>query len=181
MRAALSALLAALTEGAGGDAGRVLAEAAEGSWRPEALRAWGDRVRALLGGDPRVAGAVAAAMERHAPGSADAWYGGDHSDFRGGVFLREVVGVQVVVQQGGAATAPEALASLPPRPGGFTGREQETAELLRALDFTRATLGTTSAWHCERLARQHRRSRLMSALATCTGLSATLTGRARRG
>ncbi|MFJ3776661.1 tetratricopeptide repeat protein [Streptomyces sp. NPDC090075] len=142
MRAALSALLAALTEGAGGDAGRVLAEAAEGSGRPEALRAWGDRVRALLGGDPRVAGAVAAAMERHAPGSADAWYGRDHSDFRGGVFLREVVGVQVVVQQGGAAAAPEALASLPPRPGGFTGREQETAELLRALDDSAAVLVT---------------------------------------
>lgn len=38
MRAALSALQAALAEGAGGDAGRALAEAADGSGRPEALR-----------------------------------------------------------------------------------------------------------------------------------------------
>ncbi|MEU9158336.1 tetratricopeptide repeat protein [Streptomyces sp. NPDC048417] len=140
MRAALSALLAALAEGAGGDAGRVLAEAADGSGRPEALPDWGDRVAELLGGDPRVAGAVAAAMERSAPGSAADWYDGDHSDFRGGVFLREVVGVQVVIQQG--AAAPEALASLPPRPGGFTGREEETAELLRALDDSAAVLVT---------------------------------------
>ncbi|MFD7767117.1 tetratricopeptide repeat protein, partial [Streptomyces sp. NPDC059787] len=72
-------------------------------------------------------------MERFAPGSGTAWYDGDHSDFRGGAFLREAVGVQVVIQQGGAAD-PEALAGLPPRPGGFTGREQETRELLRALD-----------------------------------------------
>ncbi|MER5530321.1 tetratricopeptide repeat protein, partial [Streptomyces sp. NPDC002677] len=141
MRAALSALLAALAEGAGGDAGQALAAAADGSGRPEALRDWGDRVAELLGGDPRVAGAVADAMERYAPGSAAAWYGGDHSDFRGGVFLREVVGVQVVIQQGGGA-APEALASLPPRPGGFTGREEETAELLRALDDSAAVLVT---------------------------------------
>ncbi|MFD3590204.1 tetratricopeptide repeat protein [Streptomyces sp. NPDC058683] len=140
MRAALSALLAALAEGAGGGAGQALAEAADGSGRPEALRDWGDRVAELLGGDPMVAGAVAAAMERYAPGSAADWYGGDHSDFRGGVFLREVVGVQVVIQQG--AAAPEALASLPPRPGGFTGREEETAELLRALDDSAAVLVT---------------------------------------
>ncbi|MEU6195742.1 tetratricopeptide repeat protein [Streptomyces sp. NPDC047061] len=141
MRAALSALLAALAEGAGGDAGRVLAEAVDGSGRrPEELRTWGDRVAELLGGDPGVAGAVAAAMERYAPGSAAAWYGGDHSDFRGGVFLREVVGVQVVIQGGGAA--PEALSSLPPRPGGFTGREGETAELLGALDDSAAVLVT---------------------------------------
>ncbi|MFD4605318.1 ATP-binding protein [Streptomyces sp. NPDC058464] len=143
MREALSALLTALAEGAGGDAGRVLAEAVDGSVRrPEALRAWGDRVAELLGGDPGVAGAVAAAMERHVPGSAAAWYGGDHSDFRGGVFLREVVGVQVVILQGGGAAAPEALASLPPRPAGFTGREEETAELLRALDGSAAVLAT---------------------------------------
>ncbi|MER5218026.1 ATP-binding protein [Streptomyces sp. NPDC002838] len=44
-----------------------------------------------------------------------------------------MVGVQVVIQQGGAAV-PEALAALPPRSGGFTGREDETAALLRALD-----------------------------------------------
>jgi hypothetical protein len=72
-------------------------------------------------------------MERHAPGSGKAWYGGDHTDFRGGLFLREVVGFQVVIQQSGAA-APEAMASLPPRPGGFTGRGDETDALLRALD-----------------------------------------------
>ncbi|RPE40605.1 tetratricopeptide (TPR) repeat protein [Streptomyces sp. Ag109_O5-1] len=142
MRAALSALLAALAEGAGGDAGRVLAEAANDSRRPEALQAWGDRVAELLGGDPRVAGAVAAAMERYVPGSAATWYGGDHSDFRGGVFLREVVGVQVVIQQSGGPAAPEALASLPPRPGGFTGRKDETSELLRALDDSAAVLVT---------------------------------------
>jgi tetratricopeptide (TPR) repeat protein len=66
-------------------------------------------------------------------GAAVSWYDGDHADFRGGVFLREVVGVQVVIQRGGGAV-PEALAGLPPRPAGFTGRESETAALLRALD-----------------------------------------------
>ncbi|WSV18644.1 tetratricopeptide repeat protein [Streptomyces prunicolor] len=85
----------------------------------------------LLSADPDgAAGAVARAM---GSGSAASWYDGDHADFRGGVFLREVVGVQVVIQRGGAAV-PEALAGLPPRPGGFTGREGETAALLRALD-----------------------------------------------
>ncbi|MGV9450315.1 tetratricopeptide repeat protein [Streptomyces sp. NPDC003635] len=147
-----AALLAALAEGAGGEAGRrvlddlavvlgldpgasaqVLAEAAERPGRQEAVRGWGERVAELLGGDERVAVAVKDAMERHAPGSGVAWYDGDHSDFRGGVFLREVVGVQVVVQQSGAA-APEAMASLPPRPGGFTGRSGETEALLQALD-----------------------------------------------
>ncbi|MGV9915154.1 tetratricopeptide repeat protein [Streptomyces tendae] len=88
----------------------------------------------LLAAEPSgVAGAVARAMERSAPGSGASWYGGDHADFRGGVFLREVIGVQVVVQEGGAAV-PEAMAGLPPRPGGFTGRERETEDLLRALD-----------------------------------------------
>ena len=148
-----AALLAALAEGAGGDAGRrmveelarasgldtgvsaqVLAEVAGRPDRRDAVRAWGDRVADLLAADPRIAGAVAAAMERHAPGSGKAWYGGDHTDFRGGLFLREVVGVQVVIQHSGAAAAPEALASLPPRPGGFTGRGDETDALLRALD-----------------------------------------------
>ncbi|MEU9070122.1 tetratricopeptide repeat protein [Streptomyces sp. NPDC048109] len=87
----------------------------------------------LAAEQPGVAGAVARAMERSAPGSGASWYGGDHADFRGGVFLREVIGVQVVVQEGGAAV-PEAMAGLPPRPGGFTGRERETKDLLRALD-----------------------------------------------
>ncbi|MER6342660.1 tetratricopeptide repeat protein [Streptomyces tendae] len=88
----------------------------------------------LLAAEPSgVAGAVARAMERSAPGSGASWYGGDHADFRGGVFLREVIGVQVVIQEG-AAAGPEAMAGLPPRPGGFTGRDRETADLLRALD-----------------------------------------------
>ncbi|MER6625410.1 tetratricopeptide repeat protein [Streptomyces sp. NPDC000931] len=148
-----AALLAALAEGAGGDGGRRaverlaravgldagapagdIAEAAQDPERREAVREWGETVADLLAADPRgVAGAVARAMERSAPGSGMSWYDGDHSDFRGGVFLREVVGVQVVIQQGGAAV-PEAMAGLPPRPGGFTGREQETEDLLRALD-----------------------------------------------
>ncbi|MER7485008.1 tetratricopeptide repeat protein, partial [Streptomyces sp. NPDC126497] len=148
-----AALLAALAEGAGGDGGRraverlaravgldtgasarEIAEAAEGPARREAVREWGETVADLLAADPRgVAGAVARAMERSAPGSGTSWYDGDHTDFRGGVFLREVVGVQVVIQQGGAAV-PEAMAGLPPRPGGFTGRERETEDLLLALD-----------------------------------------------
>lgn len=158
-----AALLAALAEGAGGDAGRrvledlaaavgvdpeapaqVLAEAAQRPGRQDAVRGWGERVATLLGGDEQVAAAVKEAMERHAPGSGAAWYDGDHSDFRGGVFLREVVGVQVVVQQSGAA-APEAMASLPPRPGGFTGRGQETEALLRALDPATDTRSPDSA------------------------------------
>ncbi|MFF5256646.1 tetratricopeptide repeat protein [Streptomyces leeuwenhoekii] len=147
-----AALLAALAGGAGGDAGRKaveelaravgldagtpvreLARAAEDPARRDAVRAWGERLAGLLGGEPGVAGAVAQAMEEHAPGSTAAWYRGDHTDFRGGVFLREAVGVQIVIQSGGAA-APEALAGLPPRPGGFTGRIAETDALLAALD-----------------------------------------------
>jgi tetratricopeptide (TPR) repeat protein len=155
-----AALLAALAEGAGGDGGRRaveelaravgldagasardIAEAAQDPARREAVREWGEAVAGLLAADPRgVAGAVARAMERSAPGSGMSWYDGDHSDFRGGVFLREVVGVQVVIQRGGAAV-PEAMAGLPPRPGGFTGRERETEDLLRALD----PAGTQSA------------------------------------
>ncbi|CAM5578869.1 tetratricopeptide repeat protein [Streptomyces fumanus] len=155
-----TAFLAALAEGAGGEPGRraadelarllglgpgasarALAEAATDPDRAETVRVWGDGVRALLAADPQVAGAVAAAMERHAPGSGTGWYDGDHTDFRGGVFLREVIGVQVVVQRGGAA-APEALASLPPRPGGFAGRDDDTAGLLRALDPNTPDPGT---------------------------------------
>ena len=151
-----AALLAALAEGAGGDAGRraveelarvlaqdrgasaqTLAEAAGRPVRREAVRAWGGGVADLLAGDPDVARAVAAAMDRHTPGSGAAWYDGDHTDFRGGLFLGEVVGVQVVIQQApAAAAAPEAMASLPPRPGGFTGRGEETGKLLCALDPT---------------------------------------------
>ncbi|MFF9621318.1 tetratricopeptide repeat protein [Streptomyces griseosporeus] len=147
-----AALLAALAEGAGGDGGRravdelaravglragapaqEIARAAQDPIRKDAVREWGETVSDLLAADPRIASAVAAAMERHAPGSGKAWYGGDHTDFRGGVFLREVVGVQVVIQQSGAA-APEAMSSLPPRAAGFTGRGDETDALLRALD-----------------------------------------------
>ena len=145
-----AALLEALSAGAGGDAGRCavaelarklgldggasareIAEAAnDPAWR-DAVREWGEALAELLSADPDgAAGAVARAMGR---GTTASWYDGDHADFRGGVFLREVVGVQVVIQRGGAAV-PEALAGLPPRPGGFTGRESETAALLRALD-----------------------------------------------
>lgn len=148
-----AALLAALAEGAGGEDGlravaslaRVvgldagasvteLAAAAQDPARGAAVRKWGEELASLLAGDPQgVAGAVAGAMERDVPGSGASWYDGDHADFRGGVFLREVIGVQVVIQQGGAAV-PEALAGLPPRPGGFTGRAEETAALLGGLD-----------------------------------------------
>ncbi|MGW0835640.1 ATP-binding protein [Streptomyces prunicolor] len=145
-----AALLEALSAGAGGDAGRCavaelarklgldgeasardIADAANDSaWR-DAVREWGEALAELLAADPDgAAGAVARAM---GSGTTASWYDGDHADFRGGVFLREVVGVQVVIQRGGAAV-PEALAGLPPRPGGFTGREGETAALLRALD-----------------------------------------------
>ncbi|WP_329257662.1 tetratricopeptide repeat protein [Streptomyces sp. NBC_01478] len=145
-----AALLEALSAGAGGDAGRravaelaqkvgldggasgrEIAEAAnDPAWR-DAVREWGEALAELLSADPGgAAGAVARAM---GSGAAASWYDGDHADFRGGVFLREVVGVQVVIQRGGGAV-PEALAGLPSRPGGFTGRESETAALLRALD-----------------------------------------------
>ncbi|MFJ2947865.1 tetratricopeptide repeat protein [Streptomyces sp. NPDC087226] len=148
-----AALLVALAEGAGGDGGRraverlaramgldagasarEIAGAAADPARRDAVREWGEALADLLAADPRgLAGAVARAMEQTAPGSGMSWYGGDHPDFRGGVFLREVIGVQVVIQHGGAAV-PEALAGLPARPGGFAGRERETEELLRALD-----------------------------------------------
>ncbi|MGW0845639.1 tetratricopeptide repeat protein [Streptomyces sp. NPDC002787] len=141
-RRAVESLARAVGLDAGASAGSVaeLAEAARDPARRDAVREWGERLAGLLAGDPTVAGAVAAAMERHTPGSGTAWYGGDHSDFRGGVFLREAIGVQVVIQFGGAAAAPEAMAGLPPRPGGFTGRDGETAELLRALDGSAAVL-----------------------------------------
>ncbi|SDN63745.1 TPR repeat-containing protein [Streptomyces sp. cf386] len=148
-----AALLAALAEGAGGEDGRravqslagavglgagasadELAVAAQDPVRRAAVRKWGEELVDLLAADPQgVARGVAGAMERDAPGSGTSWYDGDHADFRGGVFLREVVGVQVVVQQGGAVV-PEAMAGLPPRPGGFAGRAEETAVLLGALD-----------------------------------------------
>ncbi|MGW0708822.1 tetratricopeptide repeat protein [Streptomyces sp. NPDC002643] len=161
-----AALLAALAEGAYGDDGRraveslaravgldtgepvvsvaELADVARDPAQRDAVREWGERLEGLLAADPRGAGAVAAAMERHTPGSTAAWYGGDHSDFRGGVFLREVIGVQVVIQFGGAAAAPEAMAGLPPRPGGFTGRDGETSELLSALDSSASPDGSAA-------------------------------------
>ncbi|MEU3998834.1 tetratricopeptide repeat protein [Streptomyces fungicidicus] len=130
-----------LTRAVGLDAGasaRDIAEAADPA-RREAVRERDEAVAELLAADPRgVAAVVARAMERSAPGSGASWYGGDHPDFRGGVFLGEVIGKQVVIQQG---RVPEAMAGLPPRPGGFTGRERETGELLRALD----PAGTQSA------------------------------------
>ncbi|MFJ9891702.1 tetratricopeptide repeat protein [Streptomyces sp. NPDC091280] len=145
-----AALLEALSAGAGGGAGRravaelarkvglddgasgrEIAEAANDPARRAAVREWGEALAELLSADPGgVAGAVARAMGSE---GAASWYDGDHADFRGGVFLREVVGVQVVIQRGGGAV-PEALAGLPPRPAGFTGRESETSALLRALD-----------------------------------------------
>ncbi|MBE8472704.1 tetratricopeptide repeat protein [Streptomyces sp. 3R004] len=160
----LSALLAALVEGAGGDAGRraveklaqavgvdagapvrEIVEAATVPVRRDAVREWGEAIVDLLASDPRgVAGAVARGMERHASGSGSSWYDGDHADFRGGVFLREVVGVQVVIQHG-AAAVPEAMAGLPPRAGGFTGREAEMAALLSALDPAAADFSASSA------------------------------------
>ncbi|GHF61574.1 hypothetical protein GCM10018783_33290 [Streptomyces griseosporeus] len=144
-------MLAALADGAGGDAGRraveelaasvgrdawvsveELAEAAgEPAWR-DAVRQWGDRLAELLAEDPSAAAAVARAMERNAPGSTAAWYEGDHLDFRGGVFLREVVGVQIVIQQGVSAV-PETPFHLPPRRIGFCGRKAELAALEEAL------------------------------------------------
>ncbi|MEU3663170.1 tetratricopeptide repeat protein [Streptomyces sp. NPDC032940] len=157
-----TALLTALAEGAGGDGGRRaveelaravgldagasardIAKAAAEPARREAVREWGEAVAGLLAAEPPgVAGAVARAMERSAPGSGSSWYGGDHTDFRGGLFLREVIGVQVVMQEGGAAV-PEVVAGLPPRPAGFTGRERETGDLLRALDPAGTRSGVT--------------------------------------
>ncbi|GHG97967.1 hypothetical protein GCM10018780_23780 [Streptomyces lanatus] len=148
-----AALLAALAEGAGGDDGlraveslaralglgagasvAELADAARDPARRAVVQRWGEELAGLLAADPEgVARGLAGAMQREAPGSGASWYDGDHADFRGGVFLREVVGVQVVIQGGGVAV-PEALTGLPPRPGGFTGRAEETAALLAALD-----------------------------------------------
>ncbi|CCK25726.1 hypothetical protein BN159_1347 [Streptomyces davaonensis JCM 4913] len=117
-----TALLAVLAEGVGGEGGRqlveelaralaqdpsasaqVLAEAAAQPARQEAVRSWGDRLADLFVADPQIAQAVAEAMQRHTPGSAEAWYRGDHIDFTGGVFLGNVVGTQVVIQQNGPA------------------------------------------------------------------------------
>ncbi|GAQ54246.1 regulatory protein AfsR [Streptomyces acidiscabies] len=58
-------------------------------------------------------------------------YGGDHADFRGGVFLGETIGVQVVVPPGEVV---EAAAALPGRVVGFTGRGVERERLLGALE-----------------------------------------------
>ncbi|PWG11724.1 regulator [Streptomyces sp. V2] len=58
-------------------------------------------------------------------------YGGDHVDFRGGVFLGETVGVQVVVPPGDAV---EAVAALPGKVVGFTGRGVERERLSGALE-----------------------------------------------
>ncbi|MFD3876624.1 hypothetical protein [Streptomyces microflavus] len=116
------ALLAALSEGAAGEAGRrlvdelaralthdqnanpsALVEAAAHPARREETRAWVGRVVDLLSTDLGIARTVAEAMQRHTPGSVGAWYQGDHIDFRGSVFLGDVVGTQVVLQQNGNA------------------------------------------------------------------------------
>jgi len=138
--------LAALIDGAGGEEGHravrelaallgveplsagELAEAAGDPGRRESIEEWGRELVERLGSG--VWAGLARAMEERVPGSGALWYGGDHTDFRGGVFLREVIGVQVVV---GAPGAPEALAALPGRPVGFTGRKAEGARLLAAL------------------------------------------------
>ncbi|MFF9280896.1 tetratricopeptide repeat protein [Streptomyces griseosporeus] len=133
-----------LAQAVGRDTGvsvRELAEAAEDPVRRDAVRVWGDRLAGLLSADPGVARAVAGAMEAYAPGSTAAWYGGDHTDFRGGLFLREVVGVQIVIQQG-SADPPEALAGHPARPSGFTGRTEELETVLAALDPAAASGAT---------------------------------------
>ncbi|MFG2439639.1 SAV_2336 N-terminal domain-related protein, partial [Streptomyces sp. NPDC048508] len=155
-----AALLMALAEGAGGEGGyravgqltsavglnagasaSDIAQATQDPARSDAVREWGEAVANLLAADPPgVAGPVAQAMERHAPGIGTPWYAGDRADFRPEVFLREVLGVQVVPQR--SAAVPAALTSLPPRPGGFTGREDETAELLRSLSDSAAVLVT---------------------------------------
>ncbi|MGQ4389323.1 hypothetical protein [Streptomyces sp. SAS_270] len=82
---------------------QMLAEEAAQPARQEAVRSWVDRMVALFVADPQIAQAVAEAMQRHTPGSAETWYLGDHIDFRGGVFLGDVVGTQVVIQQNGPA------------------------------------------------------------------------------
>ncbi len=64
-------------------------------------------------------------------GSSGRSYGGDHADFRGGVFLGEAIGVQVVVPPGEVV---EAAAALPGRVVGFTGRGVERGRLLGALE-----------------------------------------------
>ncbi|MFJ3658271.1 SAV_2336 N-terminal domain-related protein, partial [Streptomyces nigra] len=144
------ALLTALAEGAGGDDGRLavrelaqtvgldadasvaeIAEAAGDPERREAVREWSDDVIELLAADPQGVAAVARAMDRTAPGSGTSWYG-DHFDFRAGPFQPEVVSVRARQENTGAV--PEVMAGLPSRLGRFTGRREEVAWLLEALD-----------------------------------------------
>ncbi|MFI8301462.1 SAV_2336 N-terminal domain-related protein, partial [Streptomyces nigra] len=146
-----TALLAALAEGAGGDAGRravgdlartvgldddasvsEIAEAARAAEGREAVREWSEDVIELLAADPHAAAAVARAMNRSAPGSWTSWHG-DHFDFRAEAFPPEVVSVQARRQEGTGAV-PEVMAGLPSRLGRFTGRQEEMAWLLDALD-----------------------------------------------
>ncbi|MFM9446844.1 ATP-binding protein [Streptomyces acidiscabies] len=159
-------LLAALAEGAGGEAGKravaelaralglgadvsvgALAEAAGEPNRREAVGGWGERLVDLLAeAGPATRSAVARAMAAHTSDGADGsvpvpWHSRDHVDFRGGVFLREVVGVQVVLER----PVPEALAALPARTVGFTGRGRERAALLDALSRTGAPAVLVSA------------------------------------
>ncbi|MEU1407064.1 tetratricopeptide repeat protein [Streptomyces sp. NPDC005728] len=60
---------------------------------------------------------------------------GDHVDFGGAVFRGPVIG-KTEHHQHQYGSAPTALASLPARPPGFTGREPELRALLTALDPT---------------------------------------------
>ncbi|MFF6782604.1 regulator [Streptomyces sp. NPDC012510] len=151
---ALTALLRALREGAGGEPGRTAmrelpgglgdmveatapADVARAVLDPGArgrLRTWAEELARSLAADPELAERVAEAMDRHVPGSGTVWYAHDHVDFSG-MFLREVVGVQVNV---GAKAPPTAHDSLPPRTTGFAGRTRELEQLREALDPSRA-------------------------------------------
>ncbi|MFJ5974940.1 tetratricopeptide repeat protein [Streptomyces sp. NPDC093060] len=94
------------------------------------LATWAKRVQHTLADDLETASAVAAAMDRQAPGTG-AWYQGDHVDFGQGLFLGSVVGAQVVYNNLGPV--PPAMAQLPPTQPGFTGRQDDLRKLLAAL------------------------------------------------
>ncbi|MGX1494948.1 SAV_2336 N-terminal domain-related protein [Streptomyces tendae] len=144
-----ASLLVALAEGAGGDEGRRavgelartvgldsdapardIAAAAEDPARREAVREWDEAVIEMLAAAPQgVAAAVARAMDRSAPQCGTAWFG---DNFRASASSPELVYIGDP-QQEGAGAVPE-VGGLPARPGGFTGREEETAWLLDAMD-----------------------------------------------
>ncbi|MGV9457286.1 hypothetical protein [Streptomyces sp. NPDC003635] len=55
------------------------------------LGTWAHGLQRVLADDLETASAVAAAMDRQAPGTG-AWYQGDHVDFGQGLFLGNVIG-----------------------------------------------------------------------------------------